>query len=337
MRVEVERRTLRFRDPLATASGTLEQRELLLLTLVASDGTSGSGEAAPLEPYDGVSTEAAMAALEECRAALEASDGEDRERVLDACWLAAGLPQAVAAVDLALWDLAGKRAGRPVAALLAERPAARVEVNATIAAPDRAGAAAAAGAAVAAGFRCLKVKVGIGDDAGRLAAVRATVGPEVRIRIDANGAWSVPEAVAALEALEPVGIEFCEEPVHGLEGLAEVSARSRVPIAVDESASDPRAVTSGACDAVCLKVSRHGGISGVMHAARAARDAGTTVYLASTHDGPVGIAGALHAAAALAPLPPCGLATLSLLEVDDRGLAAADGSIAVPTGPGLGV
>ena len=70
------------------------------------------------------------------------------------------------------------------------------------------------------GFRCVKVKVGVGDDAGRLAAVRAAVGPEVGIRIDANGAWDTPEyALANLRALEPVGLELCEEPVHGVEAL----------------------------------------------------------------------------------------------------------------------
>ena len=82
----------------------------------------------------------------------------------------------------------------------------------------------------------MKVKVGIGDDAGRLAAVRAAVGPEVRIRVDANGAWGSPdEALAHLRALEPVGLELCEEPVHGVEALREVAAGTPVPIAMDET------------------------------------------------------------------------------------------------------
>ena len=68
----------------------------------------------------------------------------------------------------------------------------------------------------------MKVKVALGDDAGRLAAVRAAAGPDVEIRLDANGAWSVAEALASLRALEPVGIELCEEPVSGLEEVAEV-------------------------------------------------------------------------------------------------------------------
>ena len=75
------------------------------------------------------------------------------------------------------------------------------------------------------GFRCVKVKVGIGDDAGRLAAVRAAVGPDVLIRVDANGAWATPEeALANLRALAPVGLELCEEPMHGVEALRAVAA-----------------------------------------------------------------------------------------------------------------
>ena len=73
----------------------------------------------------------------------------------------------------------------------------------------------------------------------------------------------------------------------------------RVAIAMDETAEEAGAVSSGAADAVCLKVARCGGISGALEAARAARAAGSDVYLASTFDGPAGIAAALHVAAAL--------------------------------------
>jgi len=150
----------------------------------------------------------------------------------------------------------------------------------------------------------VKVKVGIGDDAGRLAAVRAVVGRDVAIRADANGAWRTPEeALANLRALAPVGLELCEEPVHGVEALRAVRAESPVPIAMDET----HAPGSGAADAVCLKISR-GGITGVLADARAARAAGSDVYLASTYDGPRGIAAAVHVAAALKVRRACGLA-----------------------------
>ena len=137
------------------------------------------------------------------------------------------------------------------------------------------------------------------------------------IRIDANGAWSVDEALATLRMLEPVGIELCEEPVAGLDAIAEVSADTLVPIAIDETAGSPGALDARACDAVCLKIARCGGIIGLIDAARRARAAGYEVYLASTLDGPLGIAAALHAAVAVKPDRPCGLATLGLFDRPD--------------------
>ena len=299
--MEVERVRLRLRDPLVTAWGTLTEREIAFVRI-----GEGIGEAAPLEPYDGVSMSAVLAALD-AYAEVLAGDPEDP---LVACRAERDLPQALAAVDLALWDGRARAAGCPLCELLGAE-ATPIPVNALIGAEDRAGAAAAAAAAAEAGYRCVKVKVGVGDDAGRLAAVRAAVGPDVAIRADANGAWGSPrEALANLRALEPIGLELCEEPVHGVDALREVRAESPVPIAMDETYA-PR---SGAADAVCLKISRCGGITGLLRDAATAKAAGAAVYLASTFDGPAGISAALHAAAAVRDVLPCGLATLGAFE-----------------------
>jgi L-alanine-DL-glutamate epimerase-like enolase superfamily enzyme len=288
----------------------------------------GYGEAAPLPGYDGVGVDEVRGALEDCRGVLE------RDGTLEECAEMTVLPQALAAVDLALWDLRGRRAGQPVWRLLGGSTAPAVEVNYTIGASDRAGAAAEAAAARAAGFRCVKVKVGVGDDAGRLAAVRAAGGPEMAIRVDANGAWAVAEAEAALRVLAPAGIELCEEPASGLDAVEELDAP--VPIALDESADEPGALDVRVADAVCLKVARCGGITGLLAAARRARAAGYEVYLGSTLDGPLGIAAALHAAAVVKPDRPCGLATLSLLDRLANPLPARRGVMTAPKAPGLG-
>ena len=349
----VETVRLPLRAPLRFAWGSLEERALVRVRLRFGAGDAGEGEAAPLEPYDGVPLAAVLAALDAYAAVLaDAGPEDDAADLLDACRAERPLPQALAAVDLALWDRAGRRAGRPVAALLGGSVEEPIAVNALIAAEDRAGAAEAAAAAVADGFSCVKVKVGIGDDAGRLAAVRAAVGPRVAIRAAANGAWGSPrEALANLRALAPIGLELCEEPVSGLDALRELRAESEVPIAADESAAElggdpggapgrpgaPRGSGWDSVDAVCLKISRCGGIGGVLRDAAAARAAGVRVYLASTFDGPAGIAAGLHAAAALratGELLPCGLATLGAFAgLDAPGPVA--GTLAVPPGPGL--
>jgi L-Ala-D/L-Glu epimerase len=271
---------------------------------------------------------------------VESAAGMNGAEIVDACRRADDLPEAFAAIDLALWDRAGKRVGRPVASLITDTPASGVPVNATLSALDRAGAAEQAAHAIERGFACLKLKVGVGDDAGRVAAVRASAGAHVALRVDANGAWSVEQAVRNIEALAPSGLELVEEPVHGLSEVREVRERVAVRVAIDETAAEHGALTAGVADAVCLKISRCGGISGLLAAASLVRASGAEAYVASTIDGPLGIAAGVHAAAALAsrgPLPACGLATLAMFEGLENPLAAADGEIAVPLGAGLGV
>jgi L-alanine-DL-glutamate epimerase-like enolase superfamily enzyme len=286
-----------LRAPFFSASQRLDAVRLTCLHVIDADDVAGHGEA------------------------VEPDQDPDRLR---------------AALDLALWDLAGRRRGQPVWQLLGAVEAPAVEVNATIAAADPERAAAEAAAAREAGFRCVKVKVGLPGDLERVGAVRSAAGSEMSIRLDANGAWSVEEAVAALRELEPIGIELCEEPTSGLAAIERVSADVQIPIAVDESTSEPGALDRRACDAVCLKIARCGGIRGVLDAGSRARRAGYRVYLASMLDGPLGIAAALHAAAVVRPDLPCGLATLELFEGRVDPLPARAGRIAVPATPGLG-
>ena len=332
MRVELTLRHLRLRAPLTSARQTVATRPLIELTLTDGDGVAGRGEAAPLPGYDGVTVEAALAGLEACRPVLERAADPDHHALLADCAERTLLPQSLAAIDLALWDLAGRRAGEPVWRLLGAPTQPQVEVNATIGAEDRLGAAREAAAAATRGFGTVKLKVGIGDDAGRVAATRAAAGPEARIRLDANGVWSVPEALAALRALEPAGIECCEEPVHGGPALAAVTAGTAVPIAADESGSE--VLGERVCAAVCLKIARCGGITGVIRDARRARATGYEVYLASTLDGPLGIAAALHAAAVVVPDRPCGLATLERFDGPDPFMPVS-GVMTATNAPGL--
>jgi L-Ala-D/L-Glu epimerase len=340
VKLDLERHTVRLESTLQSSYGSVRERELLTVALTDADGVAGYGEAAPLEPYDGVSMAQVQRALERYRPVLAKSDGANGAELIDACRLVEDLPAALAAIDLALWDRAGRRERKPVAALLTDKPAAEVPVNATLSAPDRAGLATQAAEAVRAGFSCLKLKVGAGDDAGRVAAARAAAGPQASLRLDANGAWSVEQAVRSIEALSPAGLELVEEPAHGLQAVREVRERVAVRVSIDETAAEPGALGAGVADAVCLKISRCGGISGLLAAAALVRASGAEVYLASTLDGPLGVAAAVHAAAALAsrgPVAPCGLATLALFADIGDPLPVRHGTIALPTAPGLGV
>jgi O-succinylbenzoate synthase len=215
-----------------------------------------------------------------------------------------------------------------------------VEVNATVPAvgPER-----AAALVVAAGCRTAKVKVAergqsLTDDLARVAAVRDALGPEGRIRVDANGGWTVDEACRAVRELNRFDLEYVEQPCASVEELAEVRrrlARSGVSvlIAADESirrAADPyRVAELGAADIAVLKVQPLGGVRSCLEIAERI---GLPVVVSSALETSIGIRMGLALAAALPELPyACGLNTVALLQDDlvAEPLLARDGMLEV--------
>ena len=139
-----------------------------------------------------------------------------------------------------------------------------------------------------------------------MAAVREAVGPWPALRVDANGAWSVDEAVRAIRAIEDHDLEFVEQPCRRLRELAEVRQRVSTPIAADESVASMRelrrALELEACDVVNVKLAGAGGFTPARELLREARSAGLDAFLSSTLDGPWGIAAALQLAGLRGPL-----------------------------------
>jgi L-Ala-D/L-Glu epimerase len=315
----VLRLSIPLKEPFVTSNGVVSARDLLLLRLEARDGTVGYGEAAPFEPYDGVPLEQAAAAL---------TGGGGRRP-----------PQARAAEEIARLDLHARQEERPVA----EPHKDALAVNMTLAAGPPEEVAERARAGLRDGYACFKLKVGLPDDADRVAAVREAIGPWPALRVDANGAWSVDEAVHAIRGIEGNDLELVEQPCGSLRELAEVRQRVSTAIAADESVSTlrelRRAAELEACDVVNVKVAGAGGIKPSRELMREARSAGMDVFLSSTLDGPWGIAAALQLAAAEDLTLACGLATLPLFDSPlARALPAPRaGTLKVPTGPGLGV
>ncbi|MWV49036.1 o-succinylbenzoate synthase [Rathayibacter sp. VKM Ac-2803] len=223
-----------------------------------------------------------------------------------------------------------------------EQPAAlrdRIPVNATVPAVDPADVAAIL--ASYHGCRTAKVKVAergqaLADDVARVEEVRRVLGPEGRIRIDANGAWNVDEAEHAVHAMAGVDLEYLEQPCASVDELAELRYRVKymgIPIAADESvrkAVDPLAVArAGAADLLVVKAQPLGG---VRRALAITAEAGLPAVVSSALDSSVGLAMGAALAAALPELPyDCGLGTASLLAADVTAapLRPVDGSIAV--------
>jgi len=220
----------------------------------------------------------------------------------------------------------------------AEQPAplrARIPVNATVPAVD---ATRVAGVlARYDGCRTAKVKVAeagqsLADDVARVRAVRAEMGPEGRIRIDANAGWNVDEAERAIHALAPFDLEYAEQPCASVEELAELRERIRyldIPIAADESvrkATDPLAVArAGAADLLVIKAQPLGGIE---RALRIVAEAGLPAVVSSALDTAVGLSLGAALAAALPDLDhDCGLGTASLFADDVADARPRDGVV----------
>ncbi len=339
---------LPFRGPYRTATGRLERREMLIVRITAEDGTTGWGDAVPMSLRGGPGLEAVRAELERvCAptlvgAGLGTDPGASVADALDRCREAGAGPQAISAVDVALLDLRGRHDGEPAWRTLGASAAAPVRCNATLGADPPAEAAAAAAAAVAAGFGCLKVKVGDGGGGERIAAVREAIGPTARIRLDANGAWSVDEAIARIGELEPLGIELVEQPCATVAELAAVRDASAVPIVADESVNDGAEASAGyargAFDAATLKLAKVGGPHAAIAIAAAA-----PAYLSSALDSVLGIAAAAHTVQAMpergfAAGLAHGLATSTLFadNVADDGPYSGP-EIEAGAAPGLGV
>jgi o-succinylbenzoate synthase len=335
--VEVLPYALPFREPYVTAVGSLARREMVLLRLRSDEGLVGLGEAVPLSLRGGTSLAQVAAELTQ----LGERDALD-EATLRGDALSLSAPARCAALT-ALLDLRGKRAAAEGhAAAGASTP---VRCNATLIAGDPASVVAAAERWAADGFSTFKLKLGGGDEAATVRAVREALGPRARIRIDVNGAWDVETAKRTLGELEPYEVELAEQPVPSLEEAMEVARSTSIPLAGDESIESrgdaERATAMEACRMTGVKLSKVGGPEEAIEIAEV-----LPAYMSSALDGPVGIAAAAQVAATLSEAAEGegidlahGLATQRLFAstVAATECELCGDMLHPPSGPGLGV
>lgn len=341
--VEVIPYALPFKEPYVTARGTLRQREMVLLRVRDADGAVGLGEAVPLSLRGGARLDQVVRELERW-AADQAMEGLS--------------PPARNAVATARMDLLGRRAEGKEA--VKEGRDEAVSCNATLVAGAPAEVAAQAERWASDGFTTFKLKLAAesarnpveqresrirGTDVEQVRRVREAVGPDARIRVDANEAWGLETAKRTLAELEPFGIELAEQPVAGLEAMAELAASTSIPLAADESVASldeaERAVALGSCAYTGIKLSKVGG----PEAALAIADV-LPAFVTSALDGPVGIAAGAQVARSLAETGhperldlAHGLATQRLFAETIAAVECElrDGMLHLPPGPGLGV
>ncbi len=363
-------------SPVYDANYIMATKPALLVEVETSDGLVGIGEAAH---FGGPLVSTRTVIEQELREHLVGEDPRDIERLWEIMHQRAYkhgrggvVVAAISGIDIALWDVRGKLAGLPVWRLLGGYRR-RVPAYATggfyAAGKGRAELAAEMQAYVAHGFRAVKMKVGrnsdvegsplramahrgecevsLAEDLARVRAVRDAIGPDVRLMVDANGAWDVPTAVRAGRALEPLDVYWLEEPVcpDDVAGSAAVADKIAIPIAGYETCSYGRHafrdyIAARAVHFVQPDVAWAGGLSETLKIAHLAQ-AWSLPVAPHIHGSAVAVAAAVHL---LGALPNGSMAEMVfpahplMAELAREPLVVgADGFIELSERPGLGI
>lgn len=343
-----------LRSPLVTAHGTIREREGAIVEVVISNEIVGLGEIAPLPIFGCESLADALSLLPSLYEQLQKKSLREGLALLSTVSIASTcFPSTLYGLETALFDALGKVEGLSVSQLLCEdgnHPRPAVAVNALVGKRESEEAADEAMRAVAAGFRCIKLKVGMLGSAQaeieRVAAVRAAISPHIHLRLDANEGWDVDEAIVVLAACAPYAIQYVEQPLKArdLSGMRRLRKTVSIPIAADEALSDSESIVrfldAEAADVLVIKPQCIGGLRQCRDIIREAARRGVQSVITSSIETGTGVVSALHLATALPEVSlECGLATLHMLESSllAHQLTIQAGSLVVPQEAGLGV
>lgn len=336
------------RPRLTSALGTIATLDYGIVIVHTDAGLEGYGEISTL--WDGKGPLQCRFVSDVFRPALLGEDPTAINRCLrrmdtltEAAW------PARAAVEMALFDLAGKALNTPVYNLLGGKTRESVVLSRSVHMGTPAEMAARAADYVAQGFTCVKVKVGIdaATDARVVAAVRDAIGPDTILRVDANMGWkTAKEAIRNIKRLEPAGLHSVEQPIPpgDLDALRMVRQAVDTPIMVDESVWGPAdawaVLRAGAADIVNVYVAESGGLSNSALIFRMAEIAGIPCVIGSMPELGIGTAAAVHLAVAMTnlrdPCDACGV-IYQIADVVHETFRLEGGRIWPPEGPGLGV
>lgn len=334
LRMEAEVLDLRTRHPFIIARGGRSEYRTVWVRLIDEHGLEGWGEAAPTRFY-GETTETVLAALQAYAEHLPSDPFllEDAERAWERALRLN--PAARAALSAALHDLVGKRLDQPVYRLWGLDPAKAPRSTFTIGLDTA--EKLRQKIAEAAPYPILKIKLGTDGDVEILRTVREATDKE--LRVDANGGWTVKQALRMLPVLDEYGVTVLEQPLaaEDLDGLAIVRQAARIPVIADEScrtAADIPAL-AGRVDGINIKLAKCGGLREALRMIAIARAHHLMVMVGCMIESSIGITAAAH----LTPL-------VDLVDLDGAALLANDpfrgagiegGQVRLPSGPGLGL
>jgi len=301
--VEATVTSIPFREGIEMPIGSFSALNHVIVRVATRDGLWGLGEVTVIPEFMGETLHEVLGAIHVLSSRLEDSDLEGPAGVH--AFIDRMLPKARsarAAIDEACHDIAGKRLGVPAWRLLGERCRERVDCTWTIGLKSAEATVEDAVAHHALGFRTFKIKVGNDDavDLAKVRLVREALGPEVAIRLDANGAYAPERALKVLEQLQAYDLEMVEQPCPALEldGAARLRRSLGVKVLADESvfsaADAKRVIDAGAADLVNIKIQKLGGLLPAREVANIVEKAGLTCVVGSCLETGPGVAASAH-------------------------------------------
>jgi len=334
MKLNWQELRVQLRDPFRIARESSVQRRNVIVTL-EQGAIAGLGEAAP-SAYYGETADTVVETLERLAPRLEAipPDPATMLEAMETCL--EGQNAAKAGVDIALHDLLAKAKDLPLWRYLGLPASKPIATSFTIALDTTERMVARARDALAR-YSIIKVKAGLKEDMAAVLAISA-LGP-ARLRVDANGGWSVDEAVEKIKHLEKLNVEFVEQPIAAgnLAGLETLRSKTSLPIMLDEDVLGPADIpaVAGLAHGINVKLMKCGGIVKALSTIRAAREHGLGVMLGCMIETAVGITAAAH----LTPLADFADLDGNLLLAWDpyQGVEVSRGHLVLPAEPGLGV
>lgn len=350
IRVGVDRRV----GPVKDAKGFRFTSHLLLVFVRTDTGIEGLGEFNGSPDWSGETHWGAQALIDQQFAPrLIGQDPRQIRACMEKIGKVFGNPFAKAAVEMALFDIFGKSLNAPLYQVLGG-PVRSLDLplRFPVMPVGPAESAEVAARMVAEGFRTIKLKVGhdpLEFDLERVRQVREAIGSDVRLTVDANGGWSVNEAIRAAPRLEEFGVAFVEQPVHrlDLDGLARVRSQIRLPTMADEAVFTPQdalaCIQKRAADIISVYPGKNGGVLNTLAIVSMAAAAGVHCAIGSNVEWDIASAAMAHLASALPNIAVERYATDIIGPVFhvEHALKApwnvALGQISVPSGPGLGV
>ncbi|MBA3318596.1 MAG: dipeptide epimerase [Gemmatimonadales bacterium] len=332
--METEVLQLHTRHPFIIARGGRSDYRTVWVRLTDGDGHEGWGEAAPSKFY-GESAETILAALVVYADLLPADPFDIEETEARWAQLMRRNPAARAALSSALHDLVGKRLGIPVYRLWGLDPAKAPRSTFTIGldTPEK----VRAKVLEAQEYPILKIKLGTDQDEAILRTIRDATDKE--IRVDANCAWTVKHTIQMLPVLKEFGVTMLEQPLppEALDGLAEVTRRSEIPVIADESCETAADIPPlvGKVDGINIKLAKCGSLREAIRMIAIARAHGLLVMVGCMIESSIAITAAAH----FTPLVDIvDLDGAALLDNDPFvGATIGGGQVSLPSGPGLGL